>query len=152
MRCDGDIETEEGDMKKCPGIIPIQVDISKIKVKFPEDHQNTFILDKDKGIGIKFKYPTIDTMKFVDKENTDDLDFVIELVESVFDKDNVYPADEVPREEIVEFVENISSSDFINIKRQFFDSMPFMSHTVKYECPRCGKKGEYTFEGIADFF
>jgi endogenous inhibitor of DNA gyrase (YacG/DUF329 family) len=153
MRCQEVHNDEDGNKKQCPGVIPIQIDISKIKVKFPKDHNNTFILDKKNGIGIKFKYPTIDTMKMIeDNDKTDDFEFIIELVDSIFDADNVYSANDIPREEIEEFIDSISSKDFIEIKKNFFDKMPMLSHTIKYTCPKCGKEDEYTFEGIADFF
>jgi len=153
MKCVNEVDHIEDDgitktSKPCGGIIPFDIDISKIRVKTPKEHTNNIILDDD--IGITFKYPSVNNI--YDEENVDDIEIIVDLIESIFDKDNVYEASETKREELVEFVENITQKQFIKIKKGFFDTMPSLEHTIKYKCSDCGYQGEHTFRGISDFF
>jgi rubrerythrin len=88
----------------------------------------------------------------VESEDHDEIDLIVDLIESIFDKDNVYDAKDVKREELVDFVENITNKQFMKIKEKFFETMPSLEHTTKYKCSKCGYEGEYTFRGISDFF
>ncbi len=156
MKCVNEVEIE-GEVeeptrtKPCGGIIPFDIDISKIRVKTPKEHTNTIILDGD--IGVTFKYPSVNNVYGVDNEEiVDDIEIIVDLIENIFDKDNVYDASATKREDLVEFVEGITQKQFISIKEGFFDTIPSLEHTIKYKCADCGYQGEHTFRGISDFF
>jgi len=161
MRCLNEVDNEravddEPLKKPCNHKLEFKINIEDIKVHTPENHKNTFILDKENGIGITFKYPCINKLKETEKtaeEGTEDnIDTIIDLVDNIFDKDNVYEAKDIPKAEIKDFIESMTKSQFEMIIRDFFDSMPVISYTKKYKCPGCGYEGEYTFRGIVDFF
>jgi hypothetical protein len=134
--------------KPCGGIIPFVINIADIKVNFPENHSNTIILEDD--IGITFKYPSIDTMATIDSD--DEIELIVDLIDNIFDKDNVYDAKDTNREELKEFVENITNKQFVDIREKFFETMPSLEYTAKYKYVKCGYEDEYTFRGISDFF
>jgi hypothetical protein len=136
-------------VRPCGGIIPFAINISDIEVKFPENHTNTIILTDD--IGITFKYPSIDIMTDIDN-NDDEIELIVNLIDNIFDKDNVYDAKDTSREELKEFVENITNKQFLEIREKFFETMPSLEYTAKYKCAKCGYEDEYTFRGISDFF
>jgi len=154
MRCMNEIPpVDEGEPKRCGGLIPVTIDISKIKVEFDKGFKNTFVVDEKKKIGITLRFPTIDMILDVSEdENFTNKDLLVGLVDTIFDDDNVWNADETPREELVEFIESIPNNVYLEIKEKFFDKMPNLTHKIEYTCPKCGHKDSYTFEGIVDFF
>ena len=50
-----------------------------------------------------------------------------------------------------EFFESLTSDQFQKI-RDFFESMPKLSHEVKFKCTGCEKENVRTLEGMASFF
>lgn len=141
---------DHSDMVECGGLIPFSIDISEIKVTFPEDHTNVIKLEKD--IGVTMRYPSIDDMEMLDDNKNDDVEIIKALIQNVFDKENVYEASDTSAEELNDFVDTISSKQLESIREKFFYTMPYLSHVVNYKCAKCGYEGEYTFAGINDFF
>ena len=127
-----------------------KIDLTKVRVKFPKNHTKNVILENN--IGITFKYPDIASTSEIENIEDDPITYIATLIESIFDSDNVYDASMLKQEELVEWLVQLTRKQFEKIKEEFFDSMPSMEHTVKYECPKCHKKGSYTFKGISDFF
>lgn len=156
MKCVNEVEipSDEGkepQTKPCGGIIPFDIDISKIEVNTRDDHTNIIILDGD--VGVTFRYPSLDNISDMNnRDNNDDIDIIVDLIENIFDKDNVYDASDTDRRELVEFIESITQKQFMKIKEGFFDTIPALEHTEKYKCSKCGYEDEYTFRGITDFF
>ena len=57
----------------------------------------------------------------------------------------------MPKAEIIEFFENLSSKQFMAVQ-DFFETMPKLSHTVKVKNPKTGVESDVTLEGLASFF
>lgn len=158
MKCNNNVESvpltgeNEGKTveKKCGSLIPFVINIPDIKVITPKGHSKIIKLEKD--IGVTMRYPSIDDLEMLEKYKEDDVEIIKHLIENIFDRDNVYNVADTPEEELQEFVDNISSKQIDQIKNEFFYTMPSLSHTIKYKCPKCGYEGEYTFSGINDFF
>ncbi len=160
MRCnndvpvDGDFEMDEDgnhkNTRKCGCTIPFVVDINQIKVDIPKGHSKIIKLEKD--IGITMRYPSIDDLKMLEDSKADDVGIIKGLVENIFDRDNVYDRSEMDEDEFNEFIDTISAKQIEKIRDTFFYKMPSLKHTVKYKCPSCKNEGEYTFNGINDFF
>jgi hypothetical protein len=90
--------------------------------------------------------------KFEKSEDLDDISVIKDMIKCIFDEDNIYPVEDISDEELDEFVGNIPIAKVNEIREKFFINMPVVKHTVKYKCLKCGKEGEHTFEGVADFF
>ena len=136
--------------RACGGLIPFAINIKDIKVNKPKDHTNVIQLQDD--IGLTLRYPSIEDLKMIDENKSDDVEIIKNLIENIFDKDNVYDIKDTSEEDLQEFMEMISSKQLEDIRKKFFYNMPILEYTVKYKCPECGFKGEYTFKGINDFF
>jgi hypothetical protein len=150
MACTEEVE-KDGKMEKCNGTIPFKINLSDIKVDFPKEHKTTFIIQDD--IGIELSYPNLEQLeRFEKNEDLDDISVIKETIKWIFDADNIYPIEEITEEELDEFVGTIPINKINEIRESFFMHMPALRHTVKYKCLKCGKEGEHTFEGIADFF
>ena len=101
------------------------------------------------------KYPTIDIIKKlenIDNANLDEaFDIIIECIDAVYDTEQVYHAREQSKEELLQFLNNLSSEQFSKVQK-FFETMPKMSHAVDYKCPVCGKEHHKVLEGLNSFF
>lgn len=133
--------------------IPISMDITKFAVKFNPEHNNKIELTD--SIGVIMKYPNLDTIGELEKASKGDVDSVFKLVteciEFIYDGDEVFPIKEQTKEEVLEFLNNLTQEQFSKIET-FFDTMPKMSQPVKYDCPVCGKHHDKVLEGIESFF
>ena len=150
MRCKNKVHRPADDtLYSCDNLIEFVINVDDIKVEIPKDHTKVFMLEND--IGMTFKYPSIDTISSM-KDNDNDYSVIIELIENIFDKNNVYDIKDVSKDKLEEFVDSLSSKQFKDIRDKFFLSMPTLKHEAKYKCSKCGYEGNHVFEGLTDFF
>jgi hypothetical protein len=146
--CDND-HGEQNDKAK----VKISIDLTKLKVDIPEGHTNKIDLFGD--VGVIMKYPTIEIMSKLEKTDVDDLDnifdIIAECIDIIYEGDKLHYAKEQKKEELVQFLDNLNSSQFVKIQ-QFFASMPRITKDVEYDCPICGLHHKKTLEGMQSFF
>ena len=134
-------------------VAKVDIDLTKIEVKKSPEHTNKIELFAD--VGVIMKYPTIDIIKKlenIDNANLDEaFDIIIECIDAVYDTEQVYHAREQSKEELLQFLNNLSSEQFSKVQK-FFETMPKMSHAVDYKCPVCGKEHHKVLEGLNSFF
>jgi len=129
------------------------VDLTKIKVDISPEHKTKIDLFDD--VGVVMKYPTIDVIKMFEVLDVNDLDQVFDVVVSCIDyiytTNEVFYAKEQTKEELVEFLNNLTSDQFANVQK-FFETMPRLKQEVEYDCPVCKKKHHKVLEGLQSFF
>tara|TARA_Y100000310_G_C20613042_1_gene779050 strand:- start:851 stop:1561 length:711 start_codon:yes stop_codon:yes gene_type:complete len=139
--------------KHCKKSIEASIDLSKIGAKKSEKHTNKIQLTDD--IGVIMKYPTIVALgtSVAENENSSDLalDIVIDCIDYIYDKKQTYKSSEYTKEELVEFVDNITKEHFDKIS-EFFETMPKVKKEIKFKCPKCNKNNSIQLEGIENFF
>lgn len=131
----------------------VTIDLTTLEVvKFP-NHTSKISLFND--VGVIMKYPTMDLIKSI--ENIDESDFeqlvlvVANSIDSIYTGSEVFHAKEQTKEELVTFVENLTTEQFAKIQ-EFFETMPKLRHEVDYTCPVCNKAHHKVLEGINSFF
>jgi hypothetical protein len=143
MTCPDDMETQ----------VAVTVDLSQVEVKRNPKHSNTIKLDKT--ISMVMKYPKMDTFVSANFETGDQLDNVFEVtiscIDQIIDGEEVYDAKESSREELQEFLEQFDSKQFEQIQT-FFETMPKLSHEIKFMNPNTKVEQTYVLEGLASFF
>ena len=72
-------------------------------------------------------------------------------VKQIADAEQVYDALDTPKEEMMEFFEQLSSKQFQEVQN-FFDTMPKLSHTVKVTNPKTKVVSDIVLDGLASFF
>ena len=139
--------TEEDICELSINIDDIEVDTSEIK---PSE------IEISDTIGIKLRFPEIDAIQKYsavegEMKAADIFKLIIECIEYIWDGDEIFKAKDSTKKELNEFLDSLSTGQFNNI-REFFESMPRLSHDVDWVCPKCEKSKTLTLMGIDAFF
>jgi len=134
--------------------VPVTINVEDIQIQKEEGHTNQIKLNDE--IMVEMKYPTLS--QFV-KENfdTEDVDaeksfeLIASCISQVITEDEVWEAENCTKKEMIEFLEQMNSSQFKQVEN-FFGTMPKLSHTVKIKNPNTKVESEVVLEGLASFF
>lgn len=132
------------DSTKCNHKESVEMNLNDIKIKQVPEHKKSFDLSED--IGITMKYPTM-----ADTANEDTKELLINCIESIYDKENVYLAKDFSKEELNDWVGSLENKH-INKIREFFDTMPKVYMEITYKCSKCGETESRIIEGFENFF
>lgn len=144
------------DIRECKHVTKFKLNLMDVEVQKDAAHSNKIIIDEEKMIGVCLKYPTMalaDKMQLVSQKSQIEsvLDLVAESIDYIYDKDNVYPAKETSKKELLDFVNDLSQDQFRKLT-DFFGDMPKLKHTLKWTCAECGCEDSVEVEGMANFF
>ena len=131
---------------ECSEPNPVKINIAEMKVTKKSNHTNK--IDLGEGVGILMKYPVL-----LDEEEKGDvsISLIVSCIEMIYDGEQIYKSEDRTKEELVEFIENLTHNQFENIIK-FYDTMPELKHIVKYKCSKCDKANQVVLEGLGDFF
>ena len=73
------------------------------------------------------------------------------LISMIFTDDSVYMPEEVSKEDLIEFINCISSDKLAKIK-EFITSAPKLLSETITNCPKCGKQHAIKMNHLTDFF
>ena len=136
------------DKEDCEHMNSVTVRLDEIINKTEDDHTNNIQLTDD--IGVRMKYPTIDSIKdMIDLKAEDILNIFSSGIEYVYDKEKVY--DEFSKKESIEFLESLSKEQFAKIT-EFYNTMPVSRLKAEYKCEKCEEEVEQLISGFEDFF
>jgi len=135
--------------------VTVTIDLEDIQVQTNENHSNKIKLDET--LMMEMKYPSLE--QFIsnnfDFEGETDINQSFELIASCIDKiyneDEVWSTDDCTKKEVVDFLEQMSSTQFKEIE-QFFETMPKLSHTIEITNPSTKVKSTIVLEGLTSFF
>ena len=139
--------TEEDICNLSIKIDDITVDTSNIK---PSEIEIT------DTIGVKMKFPEVDVIqKYSSIEGelqaSSIFKMIIDCIDYIWEGKEIFKAKDSTKKELNEFLESLSSGQFNSI-REFFESMPRLTHDVDWVCPKCEKSKTLTLMGIDAFF
>jgi hypothetical protein len=123
------------------------VDLDKLEVTFTENHTRNIPLSE--SVGVIMRYPTIEILSELSTENGV-LKMVQKCIETIYDENSAYQASEYSLDELNEFIESISASQFEKVL-EFFSTMPALKHELHYT-DSAGTEKTITLQGIDDFF
>lgn len=135
--------------------VTVTIDLEDIQVQTDENHSNKIKLDET--LMMEMKYPSLE--QFIsnnfDFEGETDINQSFELIASCIDKiyneDEVWSTDDCTKKEVVDFLEQMSSTQFKEIE-QFFETMPKLSHAIEITNPSTKVKSTIVLEGLSSFF
>ena len=117
-------------------------------------------IDIGGGISILMKYPSMDEFlrtNFTVTDKADDdgvdaaFDSVAKCVDTVYTEEEAWTQDDCTLKEIVNFIEQLSSSQFKKIE-QFFATMPKLKYEGEVINPNTQVATKVEIEGLANFF
>lgn len=135
--------------------VKISIDITKLQVESFPGHESKILLFGD--VGVAMKYPNINVVKKIEKigDTSTEVDLVFDIIteciDYIYDTSEVYYAKEQTKEELSDFINNLTSDQFEKIEN-FFETMPKLQQKVSYRCPVCSKQHDKTLEGLNNFF
>lgn len=143
-------------MEECDHTTKYKLSLMDVEVEKDPEHTNKIILDEESKIGVVLKYPTINVAdKLQQSEGKHQMDSIVDVVcqsiDYIFDAENTYPASESTKQELLDFINNLSQEQFTKLNT-FFNTMPKLQHKIKWHCEKCGTEDEITLEGMASFF
>jgi len=145
-RCNNVIEE-----KKCSGVVEFKLNLLEIQPTMNEKHKDKIQITEN--LGICFKYPTFDMLQKYEKLNENEImiRILVDCIDYIYDKDQIYYSKDSSREELEEFIDNLQQKDLEKFK-EFFDTMPEIKKDVHFKCPKCSYEEDITIKGIQNFF
>ena len=137
----------------CEFTTEVPINLEEVKVQKTENHSNKIMLTDD--IGIILGYPNIESIKEMMKGELSETEVGLKViknsVEMVFTQEETHERDSFTETELDDFFDSLNTLQMEKI-REFFDTMPILKHTVKYNCKTCGEEKETTVQGLQSFF
>jgi hypothetical protein len=150
-KCNNTVKNESGEEKQCNGLVEYKLNILEIEPTKNPEHKNKIQITEN--LGICFKYPTFEMIQKYEKlsENEVMIRILIDCIDFIYDKEQVYYAKDTPVKELEEFVDSLQQKDLEKFK-QFFDTMPEIKKDVHFKCPKCSYEEDIEIKGIQSFF
>jgi hypothetical protein len=136
----------------CSNIMETQINLTKINVQ--QDKKISADVQLNERFSVRLKYPDYKSVKAaMTFDDVNDLTFnlIANSVESIFDGEQFYYANEVESKEIVHFIESLSQDQFKKIE-EFFNNLPRIVETISLKCGKCGFDHTIKVEGLENFF
>jgi|SaaInlStandDraft_4_1057021.scaffolds.fasta_scaffold00487_3 hypothetical protein len=132
-----------------------EIEINLDKVKVSGEMKGSEKIQLTDEIGIVLKYPTVKGIKQQLSSKNDDRDnamgAVVSSIESIYDKESVYLAQDETPANLLAFLESLTSTQFVKIS-EYFDDMPKLKHDIDFKCVSCGEDNSVVLEGLQSFF
>lgn len=137
----------------CGHINEVSIDLEKVKVANQTKDANNIVLQETGPIGIKLKYPNklfAQKWKSVAADSDAMFDMLVDSIECIYSEDEVFYPDDVTREDIDEFLDQLNNTQFKKIN-EFFDQLPRLTAEVEFKCEKCGHEKTIKLEGLKSF-
>jgi hypothetical protein len=151
----GEISNIKCKCEHCETYNEVAINIDEIQLVWPEAKLSNKIMLTDK-IGIILQYIKVNDMSSVVGDDSNiNMDaitnMIIASIETIFDDNGVYRADETSHEELLTFVNSLNRAQLSKIE-QYIAQSPKLEHNIKFKCVKCKKDNDMTLSGIQSFF
>jgi DNA-directed RNA polymerase subunit M/transcription elongation factor TFIIS len=140
--------------KSCDHKNEVEINLDEVEVQ-GEVKKNEKVALTD-SVGVVLRYPTVKGIqKQLGKQGGDQSEVtmaaVASAIESIYDAENVYPTEDEKAEDVISFLDSLTSSQFKKIS-EYFEDMPRLKHEVNFNCKSCKEENSQTLEGLTNFF
>lgn len=128
-----------------------EIDLNEIEIKWPEKVHDSIKVDD--SIAFTLKYPTArmyNDKEFIDYEGDPYFILALKCLDKVYDGDDVIDASSTSREEISDFIDELTPEVYDQVK-DFFKNQPCMEHTLIYTNAE-GTERNIVLTTLSDFF
>lgn len=150
-RCNNILHDEDGAEKRCGGEFEFQLNLLEIQPTKNPKHTNRINITEN--LGVCFRYPTFEMVQKYENlsENEVMLNVLVDCIDYIYDKENIYYAKDSTRDELQEFIENLQQKDVEKFE-VFFETIPEIKKNVDFKCGKCGYEETIVLKGIQNFF
>jgi hypothetical protein len=159
LRCKSVGETVNISLKcltpECNGSIEAEINLESIEPTSLNPNISNRVKLTDK-IGMTLKPVSVRSLSrlgTIDKKTKADqvTDLVIASIESIYDENGVYRAEDHTIEELTQFVDSLSTPQLKQIQT-YVESLPRLSKDIAYTCSTCKMDHRVTLTGLQSFF
>lgn len=134
--------------------VQYNLNLSEVNVVKPEGHSNKIMLSDD--MGVIMKYPQwndfiIGSVMGQSPSTEGIIEIIADCVDQIFDGEDVYDSSTTSKKEFVQFIENLTNTQFEQIQ-EFFQSCPRLEHKFTVTNPNTGEPSEFVLTGLSNFF
>lgn len=133
---------------ECEKTISYDLDLENLTAKGIDNIPDNNIKIGDDFI-VVMKYPSAKDV--ADLEDMTDVDVISKCIVSIVTDEEETLIKDVSQEELTSFIEDLPIT-VMEQMREFFQSMPYVEHTVEYTCPHCEKDQRISINGYEHFF
>lgn len=152
-KCNNKIKNENGEEEECGNVVKLEVNILDVKPEVSENHTSKISLAPN--LGLVMKYPSFKSVEDNEKTEGTEADKLMNVlascIESIYTNEDIFYAKDVQRQELIEFIENLTRDQFAKVQ-EFFDTMPKIKKNLDFKCSKCGYHEEITVQGLQSFF
>ena len=130
-------------------VVDYEFNIDSVKPDFSKKIDTNVPFSKD--YGVIMRVPTI--VEVADKKTIIDLsvNLMRDCIAQIYNGDEIFETKDLEPSELEQFVDNLTMPQFQKLK-DFFQTLPIISHTIKYKNPKSGVEHEMLLQGASDFF
>lgn len=150
-KCNNILKDENGAEKRCGGEVEFKLNLLEIQPTKNPNHTNKVNITEN--LGICFKYPTFEMVQKYENlaENEVMMNIIVDCIEYIFDKENIYYAKDSTRAELEEFIDNLQQKDIEKFE-SFFETIPEIKKDIHFKCGKCGYEEDIVLKGLQNFF
>jgi hypothetical protein len=150
-KCNNKLANEEGIEVQCKGVVEFDLNLMEIEPTKNPTHTNKIKITEN--LGICMKYPTIELVEKYENMTKEKvmLEVLVDCIDYIYDKDNIYYSKDNTKEELQEFIDNLQQKDLEKIKT-FFETVPEIKKLLHFKCPKCGYEEDIVVKGLQNFF
>jgi DNA-directed RNA polymerase subunit M/transcription elongation factor TFIIS len=150
-KCNNTVKDEKGEEDRCTGVVNFKMNLLEIEPTRHPEHTNKIQLTEN--LGVCLKYPSFEMIQKYESLSEANImsKVLVDCIDYLYDKDQVYYAKDNTKEELDEFVDNLQQKDLEKIK-YFFETMPEIKKNVQFKCPKCAYEENIEIKGIQNFF
>ena len=127
------------------------IDLNDVKIIYPEKTNNNIAITEKSGILLKYPPATLyDDEDFLKLEKDYMFELILRCIDKIYYEDSVYESKNYKREELTEFLENLSIKIFEDIQA-FLLAVPKLEYIIKYK-NKLGNDRQIVLSSLNDFF
>lgn len=150
-KCNNTVKDDAGEEKRCNNVVKFELNINEIEPVIEKEHNNK--IEFSDKMGIVMKYPNFKIVENL--EDTSEVETLMNVVgnciDFIYDEDNIYYKKDIQKEELNEFIENMTREQFAKVQK-FFETMPKLKKEINFKCNKCGYSENIMVEGLQNFF
>jgi len=136
--------------QSCEATHEQSLDLTMVSVNKPLGHERELELE---GLTLTLRDPGIDAVDRYRRDPGPDavIELIAQCIESIWQGDDLYSAQDYTLKELVEFVEELSPRNLQQLE-SYFNTLPVLRHELHWTCAACSTDNTAVLEGLQGFF